>query len=124
MGALFWDVCELNMTRTLQWVEQAGKGGKDASVGRASWEGWQAEGWTPLVVDPKRAPAEVHLLKLRFHLAAQRGRASNYSSEASNFPLATLLSLFDPLRSQKSASVSSKASLKGSGRVLYFCEEK
>ena len=34
------------------------KGGKDASVCRTSWEGWQAEIWTPRHCDSKRAPAE------------------------------------------------------------------
>ena len=31
-------------------------------------------------------------------MATQRGRARSHSGEASNFPLATLPSLFDPLR--------------------------
>jgi len=33
-------------------------------VGRTSWEGWQAEIWTPGPSDPERAPAEVRLYQL------------------------------------------------------------
>jgi len=54
------------------------EGNQDAPVGRTSWEGWQAESWTPYLIGPKRAPVVVHLLQLRFHLATQRGRARNY----------------------------------------------
>jgi hypothetical protein len=35
-----------------------GKGGKDCSVGRTSWEGWQAESWTPRLSSSERAPTE------------------------------------------------------------------
>jgi len=39
-----------------QWVEQARKDGKDASVGRTSWEGWQAEIRTPHNTKPVARP--------------------------------------------------------------------
>ena len=55
-----------------------GKGGKDCSVGRTSWEGRQAENGTPYAIDSERAPATVHLFQLRFHVSTQRGRARNY----------------------------------------------
>ena len=45
------------LARTSQWVEQAGNGGKDFSVGRTSWEGWQAESWTSRLSSSERAPA-------------------------------------------------------------------
>ena len=31
-------------------------------MGRTSWEGWQAESWTPRTIDPERAPAEIQPL--------------------------------------------------------------
>ena len=46
------------LATTAQWVEQAGNGGKDFSVGRTSWEGWQAESGTPRLSSSERAPAE------------------------------------------------------------------
>jgi len=42
-------------------VEQAGNGGKDFSVGRTSWEGWQAESGTPRLSSSERAPAGVDI---------------------------------------------------------------
>jgi hypothetical protein len=41
------------------------EGWKDVSVGRTSWEGWQAENRTPSIIDPERAPAEIHLHQFR-----------------------------------------------------------
>ena len=35
-----------------------GKGDKDCSVGRTSWEEWQAESWTLRLSSSERAPAE------------------------------------------------------------------
>ena len=50
------------------------------------------------IKQPSRTPpAEVHLQHLRC-MATQRGRARNYLCKTSCFPLATLPSLFDPLR--------------------------
>ena len=39
---------------------------KDTSVGRTSWEGWQAEIRTPHRINPERAPAEIHLGQLKY----------------------------------------------------------
>ena len=44
------------VTKTAQWVEQAGKGGKDCSVGRTSWEGWQADVGRLALVVPSAPP--------------------------------------------------------------------
>jgi hypothetical protein len=56
--------------------EQAGKGENSAlgaSMGRSSWEGWQAEIRTPPIIDPERASAEGHLLQLRFSYGDSAG---------------------------------------------------
>ena len=44
-----------------------------SSVDGTSWEGWQAESRTPPIIDPERAPAEVHLLQLRFSYGDSAG---------------------------------------------------
>ena len=49
---------------------------EDYSVGLTSWEGWQAENWTPALIDPERAPAEVHLYQLRFSFGDSAGARS------------------------------------------------
>ena len=67
-------------------------------MGRTSWEGWQAEIRTPRTSDPERAPAESPYEILAGASEPQRGRARGHWGKASNFPLATLPSLFDPLR--------------------------
>jgi len=56
-------------------TEQVGKG-KDASMGRTSWEGWQAEIRTPPSIDPERAPAEVRLYHLKFSWGHSAGARS------------------------------------------------
>jgi len=68
--------------------EQAGKYGRDASVGRTSWEGWQAETRTPDAIDPKRAPAEVPLHQLGLSYGDSAGGALGILwRDASNFRL-------------------------------------
>jgi hypothetical protein len=71
---------------------------QDVLVGRTSWEGWQAKSWTPFAINPERAPAEVRLLSWDPDMVTQRGRARGQCLEASYLPLATLPSLFNPLR--------------------------
>jgi len=69
---------------TPQCVEQAGKGGKRKS-GRLTW------------LTPSAPLLSRHTKHSGGTIESQRGRARNYSGEASNFPLATLPSLFNPL---------------------------
>ena len=48
---------------------------EDYSVGLTSWEGWQAENWTPALIDPERAPLRFTCSSYGFNMATQRGRA-------------------------------------------------
>jgi len=78
--------------------EQAGKYGRDASVGRTSWEGWQAETRTPDAIDPKRAPAEAPLQQLGLSYGDSAGARWEYCGEMPLISACPLPSLFDPLR--------------------------
>ena len=42
-------------------------------MGRTSWEGWQAESWTPRTIDPERAPAEIQFAAARISSVTKRG---------------------------------------------------
>jgi len=52
---------------------------KDVSVGRTSWEGWQAETRTAHAIDPERAPAEVHLYQLIYFIWRVSGGALEFT---------------------------------------------
>ena len=76
-----------------------------------------AEGRALISIDPERTPAEIPFEASMISSATKRGYAGPPLREASNFRY-PLPSLFDPLRSQKSAPSSVRASLKGDVKTL------
>ena len=49
------------LATTAQWVEQAGNGGKDFSVGRTSWEGGKRKVGRLALVVPSAPPLSRHM---------------------------------------------------------------
>ena len=80
------------------WVEQSWEGWRDASVGRTSWEGGKRKLEASRHSIPSAPPLSHDMTILAVAREPQRGRAWGQCRQASWFPLATLPSLFDPLR--------------------------